>query len=181
MSKNTNTGNFSTGYCSTGYFSTGDCSTGNFSTGDYSTGYCSISNYSSGHFSTVDFDGYGWFNKPCTKLWAEVDTPNFNEFKVAYWISADKMTDDEKKENHTYKTTGGFLKSVDYKTAWAVFWRNTSEENKNKFLNLPNFCPKIFKEITGIDVDEDEMVEIAVDGKTFKISRKSAEELKKNL
>ena len=156
---NKSTGNCSTGNCSTGDFSTGDFSTGNFSTGDFSTGNrstgdCSISNYSSGHFSTIDYDGYGWFNKPCNKLWSEVDAPNFYEFKIAYWINEENMTKEEKKENPTYKTTGGFLKKVNYKTAWKVFWRETDEENRQKFFKLPNFDPAVFKEITGINVEE---------------------------
>jgi len=150
------TGDFSTGNRSTGDFSAGNRSTGHFSTGDYSTGDfstgdCSISNHSTGHFSTIDYSGYGWFDKPCEKQWSEIDVPNFNYFKVAYWIEEENMTDEEKEGNTTYKTTKGFLKSVDYKTAWKVFWRKTDEDNKKKFFNLPNFDWEIFTEITGLE------------------------------
>jgi len=170
------TGDYSTGDCSTGYYSTGYCSTGNRSTGNRSTGNCSISKFSSGHFSTIDYSGYGWFNKPCNKMWDEVDTPNFTDFEIAYWISVENMTKEEKKENPTYKTTGGFLKSVDYKTAWKLFWRKTSEENKKKFLNLPNFDWDIFTEITGVEREEQAqemtMEEVCKElGRTIKIKK----------
>ena len=173
------TGNYSTGDYSTGDRSTGNCSTGYCSTGYRSTGNCSISKYSSGNFSTIDYSGYGWFDKPCSKMWSEVDTPHFLEFKIAYWIKELEMTDEEKEENETYKTTSGFLKSVDYKTAWKIFWRRTDENNRKKFLNLPNFDPKIFKEITGIDVDKTHTIKI--DGKEIELSEESFKELKKQL
>ena len=87
------------------------------------------------------------------------------------------MTQEEKKKNPSYKTTGGYLKTLEYKEAWAVFWRKTSEENRQKFLNLPNFDAEIFREITGIDVEDD--------GKKSELLKKAdeliakAEELKK--
>ena len=86
-------------------------------------------------------------------MWCDVDVPSFDGWDICTWIGGSMMTEEEKKENPTYKTTGGYLKTLEYKEAWAVFWRKTSEENRKKFLALPNFCPKIFKEITGIDVE----------------------------
>jgi len=88
--------------------------------------------------------------------------PSFYEFNLNYWIPESEMTDEEKEENQTYKTTWWYLKSVDYKTAWKVFWRRADEENKQKFLNLPNFCPKIFEEITWINVEEKPKTELTL-------------------
>lgn len=66
------------------------------------------------------------------------------------------MTDDEKKARPSHETTGGYVKKLGYKEAWAVFWRKTSDANKKKVLALPNFDSAIFKEITGIDVSGNE-------------------------
>ena len=85
--------------------------------------------------------------------------PSFYEFNLTYWINEENMTEEEKEDNPTYKTTGGFPKSVDYKTAWKVFWRKTDEENKKKFLNLPNFDADIFEEITGINVKKEGLLQ----------------------
>lgn len=156
------TGHYSTGYCSTGKGSTGDSSTGDrstgndstghFSTGHLSTGNCSISNYSTGHFSTIDFSGYGWFDKPCNLKWSEVDTPSFLFFNLTQWVPISKMTDQEKLDNKNFLVTKGYLKVYKYKEAWANFWKKTPQENKEKFYKLPNFDPKVFEKITGIDV-----------------------------
>ena len=70
------------------------------------------------------------------------------------WIESGMMTDEEKAENPTHKTTGGYIKKLSYKDAWAVFWRKTSDENKKKVLALPNFDASIFEEITGIRIDD---------------------------
>ncbi len=83
------------------------------------------------------------------------------------------MTNEEKKEYPTYETTGGYTKQVEYKEAWSIFWRRTSEENRQKFLNLPNFDSEIFKEITRIDVEKKEEKKeekINLDGKKYSVS-----------
>ncbi len=63
------------------------------------------------------------------------------------------MTAVEKKENPKAETTEGYLKQFTYKEAWSNFWKETDEENRQKFLNLPNFDAEIFKDITGIEVN----------------------------
>jgi hypothetical protein len=65
--------------------------------------------------------------------------PSWNGFELNTWIKSEKMTDVEKKEHPTYETCGGYLKIYKYKEAWTNFWRDTTEENRQKFLNLPNF------------------------------------------
>ena len=64
------------------------------------------------------------------------------------------MTEQEKKDNPEFSTTGGYLKTFTYEEAWANFWRDTTEENKQRILKLPNFDAEVFKDITGIDVEE---------------------------
>ena len=64
------------------------------------------------------------------------------------------MTEEEKKNNSNHTTTGGYLKYIEIsnndKQTW---WNNLCEEDKETIKSLPNFDSKIFKKITGIDVE----------------------------
>lgn len=108
-----NTGNSCTGLCNTG-----DRNTGNWNTGDWNTGDWNIVNASSGCFCTEDqkiliFDKPSdltlkdWRNSNARRLLNQIPK------SVVEWIYEENMTDKEKEENPTYKTTGGFLKVLD--------------------------------------------------------------------
>lgn len=145
--------NTSTGYGSTGYGSTGDGSTGDRSTGYWSTGNWSISDHSTGHFSTQDYSGFGAFNKPCTVAeWGAAEIPNFLFFDITTWVCDIDMTDKEKEDFPSYKTTNGYLKVIEYKQAFRNSYNNASSEEKSMLLKLPNFDADVFLEISGIDV-----------------------------
>ena len=97
------------------------------------------------------------FNKDTDMTYSEF----INKYNIIYpdlpickWIDEKDMTDKEKKEVKDWKTTGGYLKTLTYKEAWAEYWSKANKEEKDFFLNLPNFNADIFKEITGIDVNE---------------------------
>ena len=86
----------------------------------------------------------------------------YPDLHTCHWINKGDMTDDEKKEVSGWETMGGYLKTMSYKEAWAEYWSRASEEDKQWFLNLPNFDAEIFKEITGIDVNKPEkMIELS--------------------
>ena len=182
---NRSTGNRSTGHCSTGDFSTGDfstgcCSTGYRSTGNYSTGNWSVSDHSTGHFSTIDDTGFSVFNKPCTRgEWDKHDKPDFFYFCLTEWIESAKMSENEKNDNPSHTTTGGYLKTHEYKDAWRIAWDGADQSERKKTLDLPNFDADIFLEITGIDVrvELSDKVTLVCDGKTVEISRESARAL----
>ena len=73
------------------------------------------------------------------------------------------MTEEEKANNPEYKTTGGYLKVLDFKEAFKNMWIRLNKEQKNIIINeLPNFDKYIFKEITGIDIDKDENVTLNI-------------------
>jgi len=149
-------GDFSSGLCSTGDFSTGDDSTGDYSTGNRSTGNWSISNFSTGHFSTVDYAGFGAFNKPCTvEKWADAPKPLFL-FRISptRWISENEMTDEEKQGTPSHETTGGYLKTISMQEAWARAWAERGESDLELLKALPNFDADIFEEISGIDINK---------------------------
>lgn len=153
------TGHMSTGRGSTGDWSTGDYSTGNFSTGDRSTGDWSISDYSTGHFSTDDYSGYGAFDKPCSRsTWINAKKPKFLYFKLAKWIEASEMSEEEKAEYPEHQITGGYLKKYTYKQAWQNSWERLKKKGAKevkrqiKLLEaLPNFNYEKFVQISGID------------------------------
>ena len=39
--------------------------------------------------------------------------------------------------------------------AWRVSWDKATDEDRRKVYNIPNWDNKIFKEISGIDVDKE--------------------------
>ena len=170
------TGDRSTGYWSTGHYSTGDRSTGNRSTGDrstghYSTGDWSISNYSTGHFSTEDYSGYGAFDKPCTiDEWNNAYKPGWIYFSLTEWVYKEDMNDKEKEDNPSYKTTGGYLRVYGYQEAWRKSYDSVTREEQLKIKDLPNFDKDKFKQISGIDIDEDTTNTIEIGGKTYGVS-----------
>ena len=60
------------------------------------------------------------------------------------------MTDDEKKTNVDALTTGGYLKKISYKEAWANAFKTASDKDIELLKALPNFDADVFYEITGI-------------------------------
>ena len=96
---------------------------------------------------------------------------------ICKWKNKEDMTDEEKEKRSGWEQMGGYLKTLSYEDAWKEVWGKMSQEDKDKILNLLHFDKKIFKSITGIDIEESDEVEIVVEGKTKKISRRSAKEL----
>ena len=62
------------------------------------------------------------------------------------------MTDEEKAAHPEHLTTGGYLKTVDFKTACQRMWGRLNDEEKEAIKEIPNFDAAVFKEITGIEV-----------------------------
>jgi len=69
---------------------------------------------------------------------------------IFVWESS--MTEDEKEKYPTYKTTGGYLKSISMHEAWANMWGNLNAESKAVFTSLENFDADKFFTITGIKI-----------------------------
>ena len=169
---NRNTGLENTWHRNTWNYNTWNYNTWCYNTWDYNTWHSNTWHSNAWNYNTWNYNTWnrntGLFNidEPNARMfWKETNLkmsefinsdayPSFYEFNLTYWIPENEMTDEEKEENKTYKTTEWYLKSVDYKTAWKVFWRRTDKENKQKFLNLPNFDKNIFEEITWINVEE---------------------------
>ena len=64
------------------------------------------------------------------------------------------MTDEEKTAYPEAEFTGGYLKQLDNSEYGSIWWRGLDYNKKSTIKAIPNFDKEIFKEITGIDVDE---------------------------
>jgi hypothetical protein len=71
-------------------------------------------------------------------------------FENSWWIYSDNMSEEEKIAHPEHKTTGGYLKTVDFKTACKMMWDNLGEDEKQAAREIPNFDAAVFEEITGI-------------------------------
>ena len=160
-----NTGNCNTGKCNTGNYNTGDCNIGDFNTGDFNTGYCNtgdwnFSSYTSGCFCTEDpkirmfdketnwtFDDWYGSNGCRTMSNCPQNT------KTTEWIREEQMSEEEKKDNPTYKITGGYLKVDKSNEDLQKWWDNLKQRERRAVYELPNFDAEKFYKCTGIKVD----------------------------
>ena len=164
-SGNRNSGNRNSGDCNSGDWNSGNRNSGNRNSGDWNSGNrnsgdwnkCSFSN---GCFNTTSPKIY-LFNKPSE--WTYEDWLNsearylLNQIPgdVLEYIWLSDMTDEEKAAHPEAETTGGYLKVLDNSECAVIWWRGLSDRQKAIITAIPNFDKAIFKEITGIDVDED--------------------------
>jgi len=121
------------------------------------------------------------FNEDTWKKYWDIIFPDFFFFELIKWVSEKNMTDKEKDSYPSYVTTGWYLRCYEYKQAFKKSYENTTEEDRDKVKDLPNFDADIFYEISWIMVDEEITKTITIDWKDIKISEKSFEELKKQL
>lgn len=158
-----NTGKNCTGYCNTGDSNSGSYNTGNYNSGDYNSGYCNSGdwnscNYSTGFFNSVAQPVYA-FNKPLSVSVNEFRNCDgmrilTSNFVNNMWIRSAEMTAEEKQKHPEHEHMGGYLKTVDFKTACKMMWNRLTAEEKRKVCEIPNFDASVFEEITGIDVTD---------------------------
>ena len=160
-----NTGDYNTGDRNTGHRNTGDYNTGHRNTGDCNTGYCNTGDYNTGDWNRSSFNT-GCFNTTEQKImlfnktsdmtyrdWCESDARHLlNQIPndVVEWIYSENMTNEEKEQHPTYKTTGGYLKRLDESECGQLWWDNLSNHQKNIIKAIPNFDAEIFFQCTGI-------------------------------
>ena len=152
-----NTGDYNTGYCNSGNCNSGDRNTGNYNTGYCNTGDYNKTNFSSGCFNTKEanimlFDKMSnwtyrtWLDSDARRLLTNIQR------RRTEWVTADDMTTKEKMDNPAYKTTGGYLKTLDELEIVQKWWDDLPESDKETIKSIPNFDPHIFEECTGIKV-----------------------------
>ena len=139
---------------------TGLCNSGNRNSGNRNSGDWNKCSFSNGCFNTTSPKIY-LFNKPSE--WTYEDWLNsearylLNQIPgdVLEYICLSDMTDEEKAAHPEAETTGGYLKVLDNSECAVIWWRGLSDRQKAIITAIPNFDKAIFKEITGIDIDED--------------------------
>lgn len=123
------------------------------SNGYYNSGKRNSGYYNSGYFNTTQ-PTVRLFNKETNLYHKDIKLPSFY-LPITEWIPEDSMTEQQKIDNKDFYITGGILIERTYKEAWGVVWNKFTREQKQMFLDLPNFDKNIFFEITGIDINTD--------------------------
>ena len=166
-SGNGNSGNGNSGDCNSGNKNSGNRNSGDKNSGDYNSGDYNSGNGNSGDWNDTDFSS-GCFNTKEQKIllfdkpsdwtyldWLESEARNLlNDIPkgVVEWIWSANMTDEEKKANPTYETTGGYLKVLDEFESAQLWWDGLTPSDKERIKSLPNFDAYIFEKCTGIKV-----------------------------
>ena len=153
-----NSGNGNSGNGNSGDRNSGNRNSGYCNSGDRNSGYCNSGDRNSGIFCSVE-PAQSLFNKPTELMFNSPEIQKIvgviNSVKsVITWIYSDNMSDEEKANNPSHTTTGGYLKKQDFKYCWKKAWEGFSEDQKNIILNAPNFDAAVFEEITGVKVNE---------------------------
>ena len=169
-SGNWNSGNWNSGDWNSGHGNSGDknsgCknsgsyNSGDWNLGDKNSGDWNITSYSNGCFNTEapnififdklsDLTYIDWMSSGVKHLLNHIPTD------ALIWVYKSHMTDEEKENNPTYKTEGGYLKLIKATNKDRQEWYDRlSNEEKRLILDMPNFDRDKFKKITGIDVGE---------------------------
>ena len=154
-SGNSNSGNCNSGNCNSGNRNSGDCNSGNCNSGNCNSGNWNSGDWNSGFFNS-DEPCIRMFNKMTNYKREDVKIPSWCYFDLTVWVSHDTATEEEKREHKTeIEICGGFLKTINYKDAWRIAWNKTSIEERKKLFDLPNWDNQVFKEITGIDAENE--------------------------
>ena len=133
----------------------GSCNSGSRNSGSRNSGSMNSGSWNSGFFNSNE-PNVRMFNKMTKKKRDEIDIPSWCYFDLTVWVSHDTATDKEKEEHKKeIETCGGYLKTLEYKEAWRLAWDKASKEEHKQLLKLPNWNNKVFKEITGIDAEEE--------------------------
>ena len=185
-SGNRNSGDLNSGDYNSGNYNSGDINSGDINSGDINSGDYNSGDYNSGDYNSGDRNS-GWFNtnEPKMRFFNKNSQYTYSEFMnkfdiiypdldICQWINWEEMTDQEKKDNLEAKNINGYLKTLDYKEAWAEYWSRADKEEKDFFINLPNFDSDIFEEITGIKIGDNSKKQELLD-KSQELIKKASE------
>ena len=153
-SGNCNSGNYNSGNCNSGYWNSGNCNSGDYNSGNCNSGYWNSGNCNSGDWNSCDNStgifcnqedkNIRIFNKPSGMNLREFRGSKY--YKALYSQPLELTYWDEKEQK---------LKNRSYKKACAPWWEAMSNENKQIIMEIPNFDPDVFFDITGIDVTKE--------------------------
>ena len=153
-----NSGNLNSGNGNSGNGNSGDGNSGNWNSGNWNSGDWNECSFSNGCFNTFEPKIY-LFNKPSDwtyRDWLDSDACHLlNRIpgEDLGYVSFEGMTDGEKAAHQEAEVTGGYLKRLDDSKRGPTWWRMLDDCEKAIIKAIPNFDRKIFREITGIDVE----------------------------
>ena len=149
-SGNRNSGNRNSGDCNSGNRNSGIWNSGDWNSGNWNSGDCN-----SGFFNS-DEPCVRMFNKMTNYKGKDIKIPSWCYFDLTVWVSHDTASEEEKTEHKAeIEICGGFLKTINYKDAWRIAWNKASIEERKELFDLPNWDNQVFKEITGIDAENE--------------------------
>ena len=164
-SGNRNSGDRNSGNWNSGDRNSGDLNSGNLNSGNRNSGDLNSGDLNSGNWNSGDWNS-GFFNsdEPCVRMFNKMTTYKRKDIKIPFWcffdltvwVSHDTATEEEKTEHKAeIEICGGFLKTINYKDAWRIAWNKASIEERKELFDLPNWDNQVFKEITGIDAENE--------------------------
>jgi hypothetical protein len=170
-SGNYNSGNYNSGHRNSGHYNSGNYNSGHYNSGNYNSGYL---NSDTPTMRLFNKDSGLSFDSPEGKKLQGLKGNLYSKVKpILQWVVEKDMTEEEKTNNPSYKTTGGFLRKtgkIDYSG-----WNNA--EDLKFFMNLPNFDADIFYKITGIDVCKPKTIKVKHNDQEYEIDLEKAIEL----
>lgn len=179
-----NDGNMNTGRKNEGHMNTGDCNVGNLNVGNGNVGDCNVGNsnvgsgntgnHNEGRYNTGDWNRSSFntgcfntepqkitlFNKPSDMTymqWHESEARFLLDQMPRYatsWIRSEDMTDEERAAHPTHEITGGYIKVIDKFECEQQWWDELSDCAREIIKAIPNFDAEIFRQCTGIKVDQ---------------------------
>ena len=168
-SGNRNSGDWNSGNRNSGDWNSGDWNSGNRNSGDWNSGDWNSGDCNSGDWNNTSFSN-GCFNTEQPKIYlfnkpSNWTLQNWFDSRARYLLSQidncpleyvwfDTMSDEEKAAHPEAKTTGGYLKERTTADNARKWWAGLDAADRNVIFSLPNFDAEIFKEITGVDVNE---------------------------
>lgn len=163
-----NTGLFNSGNCNSGDYNSGNYNSGNYNSGNCNSGDFNSGNFNSGDFNSCDYSsGLFCTQDPKVKIF-DVETDMTmkkvmqtdwyrmlfrNSLRLNEWIY---YTDEERKADKKKELIGGYLKTYSYKDACKIWWNKYTDKEKAVIMSMPNFDKDKFKQITGLEVEENE-------------------------
>ena len=152
-----NTGNYNIGYGNTG-----DLNVGSWNTGDYNTGKSNSGSYNFGHRNTGDYNtsygNAGDWNKAdySSGCFNTIEQPMYLFNKISNWSHWDWENSKARYilNNITKYHAQIHMTKKEMTKGNQKNWNQLSQKEKEIVMAIPNFDKAIFKEMTGIDVDE---------------------------
>lgn len=158
-SGNYNSGKYNSGDCNSGNYNTGGCNCGSCNSGDFNSGHFNSGNHNSGDYNDGDYNDGDYNSGSYNSGDYNIGNYNSGHYNSGNYNSGFFNTDEPKLRifNESCEMTRTeFLRSIDYSfysLCDRIRTNTLLPEDNDRIKKLPNFNAKIFKEITGIEIN----------------------------